>query len=436
VITLSLDTLQDDRFALNKNVVNGPRIRFYAGLPVTLDGVNIGTFCIADIAPKSSFVPKEVEMLREMAGMISDLLAERQRRLLSTSVDSARFVVSLLHGVQPALTTAIQERDKMLNQCPSLLQKHQQQQTSLITSKTSFLDAIKNFEESIESLSNEIEASLSLGLLSLKLHIDMVSNQTNQNHHHNSRIDEEKVSQKLHHVLHDWMLQIQKSIALPKHWSHHTLLWHTASCSDQFVVAAMNIEIIGLIITWLLRKTHLKWSVFDISLDTKAPTWSHDHDDERTLNGRVLISINTSSSRGTDTIVSEMSSTSADSMNVVMDTESGSVPNDDLVRDCDVFVLQFVMQALGGELTHSLSSSPENANTVVGEYFYLSIPCKMMPSTSSGSTSMDTSMDDTTHEEVDNVTKKVIEKASEKEEVTDEFKAEAEMQHLLKRARH
>ena len=48
------DTFQDTRFADNPLVIDGPRIRFYAGYPLILDdGSCIGSLCLIDTRPRS-----------------------------------------------------------------------------------------------------------------------------------------------------------------------------------------------------------------------------------------------------------------------------------------------------------------------------------------------------------------------------------------------
>jgi phosphoribosyl 1,2-cyclic phosphodiesterase len=64
------DTLHDDRFAENPNVARGARLRFYAGVPLTLaDGNHVGTLCIMDHRPRV-LDDDQVERLRQLGQMV------------------------------------------------------------------------------------------------------------------------------------------------------------------------------------------------------------------------------------------------------------------------------------------------------------------------------------------------------------------------------
>ena len=79
-----VDTLSDERFADNPLVLGGPRIRFYAGYPLTLDdGSCIGTLCLLDTRPRTLKEP-DLEQLRDLAlivmGQFQALKVERAQR--------------------------------------------------------------------------------------------------------------------------------------------------------------------------------------------------------------------------------------------------------------------------------------------------------------------------------------------------------------------
>jgi len=79
-----VDTHSDERFADNPLVLGGPRIRFYAGYPLTLDdGSCIGTLCLLDTRPHT-LKDLDLERLRDLALIVLEqfqaLKVERARR--------------------------------------------------------------------------------------------------------------------------------------------------------------------------------------------------------------------------------------------------------------------------------------------------------------------------------------------------------------------
>ena len=67
-----VDTLGDERFADNPLVLGGPRIRFYAGYPLTLDdGSCVGTLCLLDKRPRT-FERLDLEQLRDLAQIVME----------------------------------------------------------------------------------------------------------------------------------------------------------------------------------------------------------------------------------------------------------------------------------------------------------------------------------------------------------------------------
>jgi hypothetical protein len=67
------DALQDERFANNPLVVGSPRIRFYAGAPVRVDGEAVGTLCLIDTKPRSPSAD-EIALLTDLASLVQSEL--------------------------------------------------------------------------------------------------------------------------------------------------------------------------------------------------------------------------------------------------------------------------------------------------------------------------------------------------------------------------
>ena len=71
------DALEDGRFADNPLVTGSPKIRFYAGAPLTTaDGFNLGTVCVIDRVPRQ-LDEKQREALRTISRQVVHLLERR-----------------------------------------------------------------------------------------------------------------------------------------------------------------------------------------------------------------------------------------------------------------------------------------------------------------------------------------------------------------------
>lgn len=71
-----LDAMQDERFARNPLVLDSPHIRFYAGAPIHLRGVCLGSLCIIDHRPREAFDDAQVRMLKGAATAVEERLVQ------------------------------------------------------------------------------------------------------------------------------------------------------------------------------------------------------------------------------------------------------------------------------------------------------------------------------------------------------------------------
>jgi len=76
------DARSDPRFASNPYVLGAPWVRFYAGQPLVVEGIRIGTLCVIDTRPRELDATSR-EGLRGLGITVSSLLAERRSRLVS-----------------------------------------------------------------------------------------------------------------------------------------------------------------------------------------------------------------------------------------------------------------------------------------------------------------------------------------------------------------
>lgn len=71
------DTLKDDRFRHNPYVIRGPRLRFYAGVPISMsDGHALGAVCVMDVVPRV-MTAEHLDALSRLAHQATFLLRAR-----------------------------------------------------------------------------------------------------------------------------------------------------------------------------------------------------------------------------------------------------------------------------------------------------------------------------------------------------------------------
>jgi len=72
------DARTDFRFANNPYVLNEPFLRFYAGMPIVVNGFPVGSLCVLDSQPKA-YDPVFVRQLERLARIVGDDLANRHQ---------------------------------------------------------------------------------------------------------------------------------------------------------------------------------------------------------------------------------------------------------------------------------------------------------------------------------------------------------------------
>lgn len=80
---------EDTRFCDRPYVQDGPKARFYAGVPITTPkGINIGALCVLDDKPRDGLDDEQVDFLRGMATTIMSHLILVRETILHTRLHS------------------------------------------------------------------------------------------------------------------------------------------------------------------------------------------------------------------------------------------------------------------------------------------------------------------------------------------------------------
>ncbi len=98
------DTAQDSRFADNPLVAGEPRIRFYAGAPISLStGERVGILCVMDREPRRLQDPQRAGLRHLAVAAAAALESRRARRLLQGTIREAHRTAMLLQHTADAV---------------------------------------------------------------------------------------------------------------------------------------------------------------------------------------------------------------------------------------------------------------------------------------------------------------------------------------------
>lgn len=94
------DALNDIRFKESKLVLGPPYIRFYAGAAIIIDGYKIGSLCIIDIIPHTTFTIEEKMTLLDIANMISIKLQNRRKHEFNIQYERAIMIMNFMNEMK------------------------------------------------------------------------------------------------------------------------------------------------------------------------------------------------------------------------------------------------------------------------------------------------------------------------------------------------
>ncbi len=317
------DLLSDERFATSavstaidssSSTRTTAVLRFYAGIPISLHGVNIGTFCIADTVPKPMISVKDSLILQDIAAIIAKLLHEKEIRMTTTtSCDSAQFMISMMQSLKPALAQ-VAYHHKHLQQIVQLAQlptdekstdQMKEDKVGLMLNQIEgkmllqkFVDELAVFRQALNYLSKEMEGSLKLGYFSFrhiapstsasivatstvaaesKTDVKGLSNDVNKlsciddlvgiNQQQQEQFQSSQFQQ---YDLDSWLDELKTRITMPSYYipRYHEVTWrmnyHSGTNST---ITEVNTDILAVVVSLLLGRAMLRWKKLRVLVD-------------------------------------------------------------------------------------------------------------------------------------------------------------------------
>lgn len=137
------NTTQDERFSTNPLVVDEPKVRFYAGVPlVTPDGFTLGTLCLIDFYPRT-LNPKQTKLLEHLGQQVVTQLELRQKiKALTLETDLRQQFETenaMLVALKQDLELQVQRRTAELEAANASLEEKVKERTSELSTSLQHL---------------------------------------------------------------------------------------------------------------------------------------------------------------------------------------------------------------------------------------------------------------------------------------------------------
>ncbi len=99
------DLSSDARFINNPLVSGEAKVKFYAGTPIIVEGVRIGTLCVLDTKPREAVSLEQKENLLDLGAAVSLIAIQRREAFLRLHNERTNIVVSMMHNLRTPLTS-------------------------------------------------------------------------------------------------------------------------------------------------------------------------------------------------------------------------------------------------------------------------------------------------------------------------------------------
>lgn len=170
------DALEDDRFAANPLVTQGPRIRFYAGMPLkTSNDLPLGTLCVLDTEPRHDFDESKKEALRDLAALIMHEIEA------GYAARTAAFEIKERRKAEQSLASALEEKEILLREIHHRVKNNLQSLWGLLqieksrmtdTHARARIDAVSQRINVMGSIHKQLYSSQNLARIDLGLHLE------------------------------------------------------------------------------------------------------------------------------------------------------------------------------------------------------------------------------------------------------------------------